>query len=196
MIFRFLQKKAAGLIFGFSLIEFIVVVSIIIFMAGLIVPNYLAYHKTLKLNRSAQILAQSLRRVLEMATSAQEMKAGNTSLIPSGGYGLYLRKISASNYEIFFFGDCDNNANFTAAANPCLGFPEKIAGSDIFLEAGVSLQNLNPNSSNSLSILMRPPDPTIYFNGSPASGNATITLSIESLQKTITINKTGLVDVE
>jgi len=196
MIFRFFNKKATALIFGFSLIEFIVVVSIIILTAALIVPNYLAYHKTSKLNRSAQILAQSLRRVIEMATSAQEMKVGANSLIPTGGYGLYLRKIGASNYEIFFFGDCNNDANFTVSGNPCLGFPEKIAGSEIFLESGVVIRDLNPNSSNSLSILMRPPDPLIYFNGSPASGNATITLSIESLQKRVTINKTGLVDVE
>lgn len=178
---------------GFTLIELFVVLSIIVLLTVIILPNYNAQNQELGLEHSANLLAQSLRKALEKTMSADEYEG----IIPPGGYGLYLRKQGES-YQIFLFADCDNN-QLWSDDDTCNGFPEEIE--DVELENGVKIEKLSPRLTpgQKLHIAFEPPDPTIYFNDTDSSLVAEVTLSLISdttKKKKISVNRAGLISIE
>lgn len=180
---------------GFTLIEFIVVVFIILLLTGAVIPIYRANKEELKLKQSAQVIAYSLRRVSEMAMSSQEIGPPGAKIIPSGGYGLYFEKI-VSGDKIVLFADCDKSHLYEPDPNQCGSFPEKIE--EIPLEKGVVIDSFFPPSS-SLVISFEPPDPTVYVNGFEAMSESQIILSLisdPSKKVIISIQKTGLINVK
>ena len=168
---------------GFTLVELLVVSSIIILLSAIILPNYRGIERQFALQRSAHKLAQDVRRAGEMAMSTREFQGE----IPEGGYGIHL-KLSWGNYYKLY---ADKNGD------------EKFDGSDgevetIYLEKGVYIKDISPSS---LSINFKSPIPTIKITTEAGqdSASAIITLSLESdLTKTkiIKVNSAGLIDVE
>jgi len=169
---------------GFTLIELIVVTSIIILLSVIVFPNYRGIERQFALQRSAHKLAQDIRRAGEMAMSTKEFQGK----VPAG-YGIYLKQ-GEKDYLLY------------ADTNPP-GGNEKYDGEDdkietINLEKGVYIQNISPSS---LSINFKPPIPTIKIKkeGGQDSTTAVITLSLESdstKTKIIKVNSAGLIDVE
>jgi prepilin-type N-terminal cleavage/methylation domain-containing protein len=178
---------------GFTLIELLVVIFIIVLLAGIILPGYFTARQEMNLERSAHLVAQFLRKTLEKTIAMSEYRG----IIPSGGYGFYLRR-QEELYQIFIFADCDNNRRYTDIGTPCGGFPERVEGGQLELESGVKIRSLSPHfPDHSLHIAFRPPDPTAYING--VTGRGVITLSLIAAPtriRTITVNKVGLISVE
>lgn len=174
---------------SFTLIELMVVVSIMVLLTAIILPNYNNTKKDLALERSANLLLQHLRDALEKAMSAAEYGG----IIPAGGYGMYL-----SSSEIFLFADCPLVDHLYTPGNQCApGFPEKIVAEKIELEPGVQIKSLSPASP--LNISFQPPDPTVFINGLENAGEAKIVLSLTSnpsRTKTITVKQSGLIAIE
>lgn len=168
---------------GFTLIELMVVISIILILSAMIIPSYRQRAEILSLDRSANKLAQDLRRAQEMATAVREFQG----IIPPGGYGIYLKR--GDNFYILF-ADCNNNQRYDLIGNFCNGFPEKVE--DLFLERKVKITNLSPASP--LTITFIPPAPAI--NIVPPSLTAEIQLATNGQTRTIKINRAGLIHIE
>jgi len=171
------KKRFQG---GFTLIEVLVIIAIIVILSGVVFINYRSSEKTLALQRAANKLAQDIRRVQEMAIAAQVCCGGT---VPPGGYGIYLGNVNDTSYILY--ADKNNSGDYSPAGN------ERIE--TINLEQGVKISLLNPSSP---SINFKPPDPTITLTG---GGPVEITLVLESdtsKTKKITVNKAGLVEIE
>ncbi len=182
---------------GFTLLEITVVIAIIILLSTIFLANYREGEKRFALQRSAYKLAQEIRRTQEMAMSSQKFEDS----FPKGGYGVYLTKNSNS---VIIFADCDGNGSYSlagsaptcaeaTATNPYWKGEEI---EEFYFEKGIYILNLLPSSpEDSLSITFFPPDPEITIN--PTADYASITLTFDGQsQKTITVNKTGAIDVD
>ena len=153
---------------GFTLIELVVVTTIIVLLTALTLPNYRAGSQQLALQRSAYKLAQDLRRAQEMALSSQEFGGE----VPAG-YGIYLEE-GASRYTLFAYIDGDQREVEI-----------------INLEKKIKIGDLLPDSP--LTIAFIPPDPSVAFY--PDAVTASITVASKEA-KTIQVNKAGLIAVE
>ena len=167
---------------GFTLVELLVSIFIILLMSGIIFANYRAGEQKFALQRSANKLAQDIRRAQQMAMSATECPTGTVCMgqIPLGGYGIYLTIGTPESYILF--ADCDGDYYYDGAS-------EKI-GDPIEFEEGIEIDSLSPSP---LTIIFTPPDPTVTIN---TGASASITLSINSQSKTIKVNEAGLIEIE
>jgi prepilin-type N-terminal cleavage/methylation domain-containing protein len=168
---------------GFSLIEVMTVVAIIIIMTGLVFANYGKGNQQATLELQAYAFAQDLRSVQEMAMSAKQISG---SVAP--GYGIYLVE-GGTSYIIY------------ADTYPSPGGNSRYDASDTQLktvnfENRVYFQSLTPNL---LSVNFSPPDPATTLTGAGgAVSQATIVLSTQGLTKsqTVIVNKAGLIYVQ
>ena len=159
---------------GFTIIELVVVMSIILILSAILIPSFKQREETLSLQRSAYKLTQDLRRAQELSMSVKEFRGS----IPKGGYGIYLATSQPESYILF--ADCDGNHLFN-------GETEKVE--EIKLEKGVKIK-----SPPSLTISFFPPNPQVYF--SPDASTVSISLTNDSQTKTVKVNKAGLINVE
>jgi len=170
---------------GFTLLEILVVISIIIILTGIVLLNYRTTGQQLAIQRAAFKLAADIRRTQEMAMSAKELPGTG---IPIGGYGVYLQNANDISYLIY------------ADTNPASGNEQYDAGGDtvvetINLEQGVKISSVSPSS---LSVNFKPPDPAIMLGGSAGNNEVIITLALiadTSKTKTIKVNKAGRIDI-
>lgn len=191
------QKKL-----GFTLTEILIVCTIIAILTGIIVIGHQSAKGQLALQRSANKLAQEIRRAEEMAMSAKECEIeGCGEDNPKGGYGIHFEKYSAqgaTNYYIYLYADTTPPDERYDSSDP-----KEI----ISLEKGVKVKDVklkkpgNEISPDNISINFKPPDPTVSLkkgNGEDFN-EVEITLALEdkeSQTKTIIANKAGLITVE
>ena len=167
---------------GFTLIEILVVLTIIIIITGIVIFNVGTERQNSVLLRSAQKLSLDLRRVQSFALSS---KTYNTSGVP-GGWGVHFSGAGSTSYIIF--ADLASSAScsdrdFVRAGN----------GSEDFetanLESGISINSLSGNLSD---IVFTPPDPVVNFT--PGQTSASIVLiNKDGATRAININKTGFI---
>lgn len=179
---------------AFTLIEIIVVLSIIILLTSITIPFYYAGGKESNLQHSTGILAQLIRKSLEMAVASEEVGPSGAKIIPKGGYGIYLEKIGA-NYNIYIFADCSGTHIYKAGNDVCGVSPNKFSEKvkSIQLRGGVQIKALLPSSP--LNIVFEAPDPLVYVNGSLTT-SASVVLSIISNPlnaEIINVNSAGLI---
>ncbi len=165
---------------AFTLVELLVVISLISLFSVLMMVNYRAGDAQLKLQRSSYKLAQDIGRAEEMAISAKSFQG----TIP-GGYGIYFNLNSPGQYILF----ADLNGNKQYDANEMV--------ETLNFENTVSLQALTPIAAdNSLAVIFSPPDPTISFFPDAVSVSVTIKTAGLTSQKIIQVNKVGLISVQ
>jgi len=172
---------------AFTLMESIIVIAIIVILALIIFPNYYSTKQQLALQRSASKLAQDIRKVQEMAMSAQEFE-GEISL---GGYGIYLRRVPSPQISYILYVDKNNNQKYDSGEETI---------EEINFESGIRILSL---SGNHTSIIFTPPDPTVLFTDADGIdlglGQISIVISLisdETKTKTISINKAGLINID
>ena len=195
---------------GFTLVEVLVTISIIVIMTGIVFISYRTGQQQLTLQRTASKLSQDIRRVAAMATEAQVCISppGPSSCpsspggVPAGGYGLYVSRRVEFRDRYFIYADDD-----TLPKPHCYNVPGDPVETmeTIYLEKGVYIKNLSSSYEN-LSINFLPPDPMIELKnqsggicGDISENIAAITIALESddsKTKTITVNKAGLVEID
>jgi Tfp pilus assembly protein FimT len=172
------QKKKK--IKGFTLVETIVVIFIIVLLLGVVLANYRAGERQYSLLRSAHKLAQDLREAEKMAMAA-EISLVSQQCSPNYGYGLHFEKNTDS---YFFFIDCNGNGNYDGNDTKILQIP---------LEPKISISGLSP--SNQVDVIFSPPDPTVTIN--PKADQAEVTLqNIDNQTKTVIIYGSGAIEIK
>ena len=185
---------------GFTLIELLLVVAIISILTAIVTIDYRTAGKKFSLERSANKLAQEMRKTQQMTMSAEQIGLPGAKFYPEGGYGIRFEEPDAGSPlgQAFIFADCDNDHQFTPGNDICNGsFSEKIK--DIELEKDIKIKSLFPVSN--LDITFKSPGPTIIFFSEKAESlvpEATITISFleNGNTKTVKINKAGLIEAE
>ncbi|MBZ9569597.1 prepilin-type N-terminal cleavage/methylation domain-containing protein [Patescibacteria group bacterium] len=175
---------------GFTLVEILAVLFIIVLLSGIIFANYRTGGQRFALQRSANKLAQDIRRAQQMAMSAKECEECG-GIVPQSGYGIYLEVASPYIYKLY--ADTDPNEFFTPG-DTIVGPPY------IELEKGVLIHDID-TPPQKVSINFKPPDPSVKIKPDIGSDldKVTITLALEadpSNTKTIKVNKAGLIEIE
>lgn len=188
---------------GFTLLELVVIVAIIATLSAVILGGYNTGETKFTLVRSANKLAQDLRKAENMALTGKSAPESFGEVFPRGGYGLYFEASTTTDANSYiFFCDCNNNKEYDASgsAASCASstatttYPE--ASETLSLETSVNIIDVSP--TNALHITFYPPDPIIKIVGSDSQryDEATITLDLHGETKTITINTVGLIDID
>ncbi|MDD5145535.1 MAG: type II secretion system protein [Candidatus Pacebacteria bacterium] len=172
---------------GFTLVEIMVVISIIGIMSAITIPRYRSGQNHLALQRAASKLAQDIRRAEEMVISSADCPAcGGSS---ARGYGVFA--ISGSDSYILY-ADTQSPDKFYSGSDAVL--------ETIKLEKNIVISGIN-TPQNQISVNFEPPDPAVNLNYMPGSEvpEAIITLSVNNSpleNKKIHVNKAGLIYVE
>lgn len=167
---------------GFSVVENLVVITIIVILSLAVFPSYFSAKQSLALQRSASKLAQDIRDIQEMTMSSQVYSdcIGTTGY--KYGYGISLRQGEAFKYKLF--ADCNGNEAYDLGT-------DKIVR-EIDFEKEVEIQSL---SSSNLDIIFTPAEPTVTIV--PTMDTAVITLiNKRDITKNVIINKIGLIDID
>ena len=167
---------------GFTVVEMLVILSIIGIITGIVIFDVGSQRRNLALLRSAQNLSLNLRRVENFALSSKTFR---TSGVPCG-WGVHFNGAGSTNYIIFadkaVNADCSDR-DFARAAD----------GSEDLENINIDLQITFSSLSGGLSdVIFSPPEPSVVF--APNQTTATIVLVNKSgATKTIIINKTGFI---
>jgi len=166
---------------GFTLIELIVVMAIIVILTTLVLANYRDGQKRYALSQSAQQLASDLRRIQNMAMNGVGISAASGRR----GYGIYINLANNDSYIIY----ADQNGNNTW--QPSDELIEAINLANNVKITGVSTPN------EKADIYFESPDPTTYISNLGGSNNIIITLGMDSLAntETVTVTLAGVIQV-
>jgi len=185
MIIKNDNNKKNRLLTGFTIVELLVVVAVIVFMTGVLLLNWRSGERTLALSRVVHKAGQDVRRVQELALRAQ---AHNCAVGSISAYGIFFNQSTPGSYLLF------------AECNSTNAYESGVGGDDVVdtiqLEAGVMIQGVSPGST--VSIVFVPPTPRVFLNpGSPTSvqiffqredGTGTL--------KTLDVNSKGVIDID
>ncbi len=157
---------------GFTLIEMLVVLAIIIIITGIVVFNVSTEKQNSALLRSAQKLSLDLRRAQNYALSSKGFK---TDVAVPWGWGVHFFGAGSGNYVIF----ADRNNNQIYDYNEDL--------ETVNFEKGVTL-----SFSNISDTVFIPPEPMTVFTPNQTVASV-ILINKDSTTRAITINKTGFI---
>jgi prepilin-type N-terminal cleavage/methylation domain-containing protein len=162
---------------AFTLIELLIVISLIAFFSAFVVFNKGKSQASLNLERASFQIAQSIRKAEELAIAAQFFNGS----YPIGGYGVYFEE-GSSFYSIF--ADVNQNGNYSEGE-----LVESIA-----LENMITISDLSPSSPS--VVIFKAPDPTVVLPGSSSSISITISATNIDLEKTISVNSLGVIEIQ
>jgi len=189
---------------GFTVIELIVVVFIIVLLSAILVSDFPKIKKQLALSRSAYQLAQDLRKAEDLGLSGVQTKDKNNVLITAKGYGIYISTSQSTFYLIYADIDdskaynnvqlCDSSVRDVNKDCTIEKIDLSQQSSSLFIS---SLVDDLGNSYISTSINFNPPDPTTTIAGLNASATKIgIVLSNGLSTRTVWVNKAGLINVQ
>ncbi|MDP2820774.1 MAG: type II secretion system protein [bacterium] len=162
---------------AFTLIELLVVIFIISFFSAFVVFNKGKSQATLSLERTSFQIAQNIRRTEELAIAAQFFNGS----YPAGGYGIRFEK-SANSYVIF--ADVNQDGNYS----------EGELVENIVLDNLVTITDLLPNSP--AVAIFKAPDPSVVLPGGAESISIKISATGIDLEKTISVNSLGVIEIQ
>jgi type II secretion system protein H len=209
---------------GFTLIELMVVMTIISIMTAVVLTNYRGGNQQLALDRSANKLAQDIRRAQGMAMSTAQCPSGTdcAGQVPPR-YGIYMGNSAAEKSYYWIFADCVKGGCSTDDGIWGPSEDEKVEtqhyetgvefvgweAADCFTcscGAPSDCPDCLPGGQKRTNITFKPPDPKteIILKGPEASAHradcseVTITLRVGTSgpTTTVTINNAGLIYVE
>jgi len=196
---------------GFTLVELLVSISIIILISGILFANYRQGEKQFALQRSANKLAQDIRRAQQMAMSAEETDLGGQvppgqEFVPEGGFGVYFDE--GNPYSYIIFADCSDSPNKQYNGGGLVCGPTDSEYTEhietIELEKGVKINDIKKEGGGNpdrIYITFVPPEPEVNIvppvGGEPAWCEIILALEQDLTEnKTTRVNRAGLIEVE
>ena len=174
---------------GFTLIEFLIVTSLIIILSVVVLANYEFGGYQLSLRRSAHQLSQNIRRAEAMGMSAREFGGS----VPAGGYGIHLNRVLPDNTYYILFADIDGNGLYnTGEEIETIEFEEHIEVTQLCI--------VSCYCATTLDITFVPPEPIVKFNNNTDSACLFALVDLWSKKTaeilTVYINRVGLIEVK
>lgn len=172
---------------GFTLIEILVVFTIISIITVMAISSYNLQRKSKELSFAAKKLAEDIRKAKNNSINILKHGSDDTS----GGYGIHL-STSAANKYIFFLD-----------TEPALPKDKKYTdGSDVKIETiifsdGVTIKNVNGGSVADADIVFLPPygKVSIFFDGVEQVGaTLEINLTKDAQTRKVSVNYEGKID--
>jgi len=180
---------------GFTFIELIISMFIILVLILISVPFYSSLRGQLNLTRAAVRMAQDFRKAQELTMSTQEYYdiLTGTYIIPSGGYGVCYKSWQTDPTMYYVFADYsgkDNVCNLSAQQGEIVD--------SVKLEKGITITSVG--SGNIANIIFHAPDPEVIFAKAggqvDSSSESVVTLSNGVNTLTVHVNKAGLVYIQ
>lgn len=176
---------------GFTIIELLVVLAIFALIISVSLANYNAGSRQSKLKMSLQNFSANIRLTQSYAMGSKDFAdpiSGQT-IVPRGGWGIFLDKTSPSKYRIVT--DLKDDHQFVSGVDglyKTLNFDDNIVIDEI-------IENNSP--VDQAVIFFQPPDPQTFINGSN-SNNITIYLKdkVANTSSAVTVNFFGLIENE
>lgn len=168
---------------GFTVIELLVVIFIIITLNSISFVYYREGEKQLTFQRTVSKILQDIRRVQEMTIAGKKCPA-NVSCGQNTLYGIEFSKNSSS---YFLYIDLNGNGLFDQSSDHLLEEGK--------LEAGTKIEEIKINDTfqDKISLTFLPPDPITLINGNPVFSTADIKITRGNANWLIKVNKFGLV---
>lgn len=160
---------------GVTLLETLIVVSIISILTGVTLANYRKGDEIFSLQRAASNLLQEIKKAKDYAMHGKLFEG----TFPSGGYGIYFSP--ADNRNFILFADKNRNSTYDSG--------EGIEILDL-KEKEVIIENTIP--PRPLTIIFLAPDPTVRII--PSASEARIVLSLRNQKIGILVNQIGLIE--
>ena len=180
-----IQGERDRLLTGFTLVELIVVMALIVFITGLTIINLRPGEEELLLERSINQVARDSRSVMGITLRAKPHPCGATSNF--SGYGIHF---TPGDTTYLLFSDCNGSNKYEPADDE---------GEVFKLEKGVRIQDATPLQGGGLHVLFVPPNPDVYINADPDEPQGQIILELVSdstRTRTLTITNKGVIDIE
>jgi len=179
---------------GLTIVEMLVVVSIVVLFSALVFGNYSVGKDGLALERAAQKLTQDYRRAQEIAMAGSFGTSYNA-------VGLFFDE--SSPYEYVLYNNYETAApiyyNYDGG-----GMSQDTEREAIAIEAGIKICNIidndggTPGSPTSISVSFAPPEPVTRINEDNTNHDVSIVLCVindNSKIKVVNINNLGRIDV-
>jgi type II secretory pathway pseudopilin PulG len=208
---------------GITLVEIVVVISIITLFALILVSDFPKIQKNFALSRATYKLAQDIRRAEDLALSGTQPQDGSSPSrkIAVGGYGVYI-DLGQSQEEYVTYADVPNSAGDINQKYDSSGYYTLCSEvtqtdvspwtSDCIMEESFvnqdnpdvyikEIENIFDPLGGSTSINFSPPAPTININYFIDNANSGIGIvlglhSDNSTTRTIFVNTSGLISVQ
>jgi len=180
MVFKFIIMKSSG----FTIIELIIVVSVMAIMTAVLLVNWQPAEKALALRQATHQLSQDLRRTVQLSLAAGESHC-STLREQYNGFGIWTQDGGAS---YIIFENCTADYEWSGEAS------EDVLLQNITIGEDLRFQNTLPSSP--VHVVFIPPEPTVFVNNS-TSTNATFTVEIigGSGSQQVEINPVGRIQV-
>lgn len=180
---------------GFTILELVVVVSIISAILLVAVSNFGQIRLNFSLARSAQKFGQDVRRAQNLASSANPQIISWPPI--AGGYGVHLDFDILGRKQYIIYGDTNNNRQYND------GVDVVIETVDISKEEpGVFIKQIGDSQNNAtetITIDALTLDTTITVRNNNSNDRVDIIFSLESdhsKTRTVTITNAGLIQVK
>ncbi|MEK7557887.1 MAG: hypothetical protein AAB530_01615 [Patescibacteria group bacterium] len=186
-------KKYTRYNHGFTVIEMLISVGIIVFLTTIFLVNYHDVSYRTELIIEAQKVVSNLN--LTRSFSLSSRKYNNE--VSKGGWGVYFSSLSSDRYLIFADVNNDNSYN-SNEANEALGgriikLPNKVIIDSMSVCVG---DNCKEEEKNAVSVVFVSPNPTIYINKAiSTSARIKFKETGSNSTKTIKISSVGLSEV-
>ena len=188
-------KRVRSNLTGFTIIEILLVMFLIMIFTGMTLVNYKSGGKLFALQRSASKMSQDIRIAGQKALSSTKcVETGNNT---EDSYGAYFEKKSATidGKKYIIYVDANDSGEYENE------IVDKTVGDDIFLEKNVYISEIKIDgfSVDYVSINFQAPEPTVnIIGGNPVvSGDKVeITIAQEGETKTFIVkaNTAGLIE--
>lgn len=171
---------------GFSLIEMLVVIFIVVLISATLIVNWRKNEKQYLLQRVAQNIVQDIRKMQDMALNGTKYE----NQIPYS-YGIFFDKNKKKSYQLF--GDLNNPPNNTYQPS------DMEIGAEVSIESGIEIDSLSSGAQN-LNIVFPIPDGFTKIDPSSTIANIVIkkegTICPSQNCKTINIRGMGQISVD